>query len=104
MITSAQEAIEVTARLADEFAVQAAERDRGRRLPRTEIDQLSDAGVFGLTVPQRYGGVDVSVTTLTEVFRLLAVADPNIAQIPHSHFVFLEVLRSQGDEQQQKLF
>jgi SfnB family sulfur acquisition oxidoreductase len=104
MITSAQEAIEVTARLADEFAVHAGERDRGRRLPRTEIDRLSEAGVFGLSVPQRYGGVDVPVATLTEVFRLLAVADPNIAQIPHSHFVFLEVLRSQGDEQQQKFF
>lgn len=66
-----------------------------------EVEQLSASGLLGITVPARYGGAEVSVATLTEVFRLLAAADASLAQIPHSHFVFLEALRLQGTEGQQ---
>ena len=104
MIGSDAEAVEVVARLVPGFAAGASERDVERRLPAEELARLSEAGVLGLTVPARFGGPEVSVRTLTEVFRLLGVADPNIAQIPHSHFVFLEALRDQGDEAQQKHF
>lgn len=104
MSSSAQETIERVGRLAASFAQGAGERDALRRLPAQELRQLSEAGLFGLTVPARFGGQDVSVRTLTEVFRLLGAADPNIAQIPQSHFVFLEALRDQGDEAQQKYF
>ena len=34
--------------------------------------------------------------TLAEVFRLLASADASLAQIPQSHFVYVNVLRRQG--------
>jgi SfnB family sulfur acquisition oxidoreductase len=45
------------------------------------------------------------VTTVTEVFRLLSAGDPNIGQIPHSHFVYVNQLRLQGtDAQQERLF
>jgi alkylation response protein AidB-like acyl-CoA dehydrogenase len=36
------------------------------------------------------------------VVRLLATADPNIAQIPHSHFVYLNLLRLAGSAQQRQ--
>lgn len=104
IIASDAEAIEAAGKLAAELAPGAAERDRTRRLPAAEVERLSESGLTGITVPSRFGGVDVSTATLTEVFRLLATADASIAQIPQSHFVFLEVLRLQGTEEQQAYY
>ena len=104
VIRTDEEALEVAARLAAEFAPGAAERDAQRLLPRAELDRLSESGLLAITVPRRYGGADVRADTLAEVYRLLAEADPNIAQIPHSHVVYLRVLAQQGDEEQQRYF
>ncbi|MFC8450136.1 SfnB family sulfur acquisition oxidoreductase [Kitasatospora sp. NPDC057223] len=97
-------AVTTAARLAAEFAEGAAHRDRDRILPAAEIHRLTEAGLFALSVPAELGGADVGVPVLTEVFRLLAAADPSIAQIPHSHYVFLELLRRQGSPAQQAFF
>ncbi|GGM92701.1 SfnB family sulfur acquisition oxidoreductase [Thermopolyspora flexuosa] len=102
LIRSEDEAIETARALAASFARQADARDRDRRLPAAEVAELSESGLLGITVPARYGGAEVSVATLAEVFRLLAAADASLAQIPHSHFVFLEALRLQGTEEQRK--
>jgi SfnB family sulfur acquisition oxidoreductase len=68
------------------------------------LERLSESGLLGVTVPRALGGLDASAATVAEVVRILATADPNIAQIPHSHFVFLEALRDQGTQQQQAFF
>jgi len=41
---------------------------------------------------------------LAEVVRVLAAADPNIAQIPHSHFVYVNLLRLAGSEPQRRRY
>lgn len=104
VIRTDEEALEIAARLAAEFAPGAAERDARRLLPRAELDRLSESGLLAITVPRRYGGADVRADTLAEVYRLLAEADPNIAQIPHSHVVYLRVLTQQGSEEQRRYF
>ena len=43
------------------------------------------------------------VETLAQVAALLASADPNVAQIPQSQFVYLELARQVGTEAQQEL-
>ncbi|MDX6742321.1 SfnB family sulfur acquisition oxidoreductase [Actinocorallia sp. A-T 12471] len=104
LIRTGAQAVDVARDLAARLAEEASARDLDRRLPHRELDAISDAGIFGLTVPSHLGGPDVTVPVLTEVFRLLAEADPSIAQIPHSHFVFLEALRLRGTEAQQARF
>ncbi|MEV0699830.1 acyl-CoA dehydrogenase family protein [Saccharopolyspora sp. NPDC050389] len=98
------EALELAARLARRFAAGAAERDRERRIPHEELDAVSASGLLGITVPRSHGGADVSARTLVEVFRLLAAADPNIAQIPQSHFAYVNVLRENGTAEQRQFF
>ncbi|WP_428965072.1 SfnB family sulfur acquisition oxidoreductase [Micromonospora fluostatini] len=104
VIRNGTEAQEVAGKLAASFAEQAAVRDSERRLPEAELADLSDSGLLGVTVPARFGGAAVEVSVLAEVFRTLATADGSLAQIPHSHFVFLEALRLQGTEEQQARF
>ena len=104
VITDDAEALRTVAGLADRFAAGAADRDAGRLLPHAELAELSASGLLGITVPREFGGADVRTETLAEVFRRLAQADPNIAQIPHSHVVYLNALRYAGSPEQQKFF
>ncbi|MFE0749666.1 acyl-CoA dehydrogenase family protein [Gordonia sp. NPDC058843] len=99
------EALSIARELAAEFAVGAVERDRERRLPHPEIDRLSESGLLALTVPARFGGLDVRPSVLAEVVSILAAADASIAQIPHSHFVYLNLVRlSAGQALQERIF
>lgn len=100
-IRSAEEALGVAREQAAAIAQGAAERDRERRLPYAELDALSASGLLAITVPAAHGGADVSARTLAHVIRLLAAGDPNVAQIPQSHFVYLNVLKAQGTPAQQ---
>ncbi|GAB7042668.1 MULTISPECIES: SfnB family sulfur acquisition oxidoreductase [Catenuloplanes] len=104
VIADGTEALETARRLAAEFAEDAAARDAERRLPRAELDRLSTAGLLAITVPAEHGGADVDAVTLAEVMRLLAAADPNIAQIPQSHFVYVNVIRARGTAEQRAFF
>ncbi|MFE7721050.1 SfnB family sulfur acquisition oxidoreductase [Nocardia rhizosphaerihabitans] len=101
-ITTAAQALVIAAELADEFARGAAERDHARRLPHEELDQLSASGLLAITVPAAFGGADLPPSVVAEVFRILAAGDPNIAQVPHSHFVYLNLLRLAGSPAQQR--
>ncbi|WP_248958948.1 SfnB family sulfur acquisition oxidoreductase [Sphaerisporangium perillae] len=100
-VLSTEEAVEAAAELATDFAAAAAWRDAERILPSDELDRLSASGLLATTVPATYGGADLPVATVVEVIRLLSVADPNIGQIPHSHFVYVSNLRLHGTPAQQ---
>ncbi|MFJ9904658.1 SfnB family sulfur acquisition oxidoreductase [Streptomyces sp. NPDC101152] len=104
VITDDTEALAVAAALAEEFRAGASARDTERRLPREELGRLSASGLLAVTVPAEHGGADVTATTLAEVFRLLASADGSLAQIPQSHFAYVNVIRRQGSEEQRKFF
>ncbi|MEU8713092.1 SfnB family sulfur acquisition oxidoreductase [Streptomyces sp. NPDC048663] len=104
VIRDEAEALAVAAALAEEFRAGAAERDAERRLPRAELDRLSASGLLAVTVPAGHGGADVGAQTLAEIFRLLGSADGSLAQIPQSHFVYVNVIRRQGTEEQRKFF
>ncbi|GAA1500769.1 SfnB family sulfur acquisition oxidoreductase [Dactylosporangium maewongense] len=104
-VLTAGAAVEVAAGLARSFARDAADRDARRVLPVAELDELSASGLLAITVPVPYGGAGLPVETVTEVVRLLATGDPNIAQIPHSHYAYIGQLRRNGtDAQRRQLF
>ncbi|POX55304.1 SfnB family sulfur acquisition oxidoreductase [Streptomyces sp. Ru71] len=104
VIADDAEALAVAAALAKEFRAGASARDAERRLPHAEVDKLSASGLLAVTVPAAHGGADVGALTLAEIFRLLASADGSLAQIPQSHFVYVNVVRRQGTEEQRKFF
>jgi SfnB family sulfur acquisition oxidoreductase len=104
VIVSADEALDVAAKLSAEFDAEASKRDADRELPHAQVRALKESGLLAITVPARFGGIEVPATVLAEVFRLIAHADPSLAQIPQSHFVFLEALRLQGTDDQQAYF
>jgi SfnB family sulfur acquisition oxidoreductase len=104
VITDDAEALAVATELATQFRAGASERDAERRLPREEVDRLSASGLLAVTVPAEHGGADVRQETLAEVFRLLASGDGSLAQIPQSHFAYVNVMRRQGNKEQRSFF
>ncbi|MFI0773188.1 SfnB family sulfur acquisition oxidoreductase [Streptomyces sp. NPDC021212] len=104
VITSEAEAIAVAAELADTFARGSALRDAERVLPHAELDQLSQSGLLGITVPRAHGGAEAGARTLGEVIRLLSAADASIGQIPQNHFFFVDVLKENGTPGQRDFF
>jgi SfnB family sulfur acquisition oxidoreductase len=102
-IDSDEEALERVWAVREQIAAGAAERDRLRELPAAEIELLSQEGLLAITVPREYGGAEVSLETLAQVVSAVASADPNVAQIPQSHFVYLELVRQLGTLAQREL-
>jgi SfnB family sulfur acquisition oxidoreductase len=98
------EAILVARNLAAQFREGAVERDRERRLPIAEIDQFSQSGLWGITVPKEYGGAGVSNVTLAEVTAIISEADASLGQIPQNHYYMVESLRLSGSEAQKKRY
>lgn len=103
-VLDAETALRVAAELSAFLAEGSARRDADRLLPEAELDRLARSGLLAITVPAAYDGADLDAVTLAEVFRLLAAGDPSVAQIPHSHFVYVNALRHQGTPAQCELF
>jgi SfnB family sulfur acquisition oxidoreductase len=72
-------------------------------VPVQALAALDASGLLGITVPRDYGGADVPATALAEVIRLIAMADPAIAQVPQAHFLFVDVLSVHGTARQRQL-
>lgn len=104
VLENEQEAIVVAQDLAERFKATASRRDRERLLPYAELDALSKSGLLGITVPEQYGGLDVSNSVLAEITAILAEADGSIGQIPQNHFYILEALRTDGTEEQKRYY
>ncbi|WP_456696914.1 SfnB family sulfur acquisition oxidoreductase [Aeromicrobium sp. P5_D10] len=98
---TAAEAVSRADALGRRFAEGAAVRDRDRLLPFEEVAELASSGLLAITVPAAHGGADLPVEVVTEVIRLISVGDPNVGQIPLSHFAYVNQLRLQGSPDQQ---
>lgn len=103
-ITNDEEALNGARELARNFASEASQRDRERRLPYAEIEAYSASGLWGIAVPREFGGAQVSFATLAEVTAIISEADPAIGQIPQNHFYMLDVLRVNGTREQQAFY
>src|SRR6202034_2600573 len=99
-----EEALVVVEEIAAKVAEGAAARDRERILPYKEMELLSEAGLFAITVPKQYGGAGVQACTVARVIAALSGADGSIGQIPQNHFFMLEALRLQGTQEQKRFF
>lgn len=104
VIASDAEALDVARQVARRLAEGASERDRLRTVPSEPLDWLSEAGLFGITVPREHGGADVSFETLVKVFQILSAGDAAVGQLPQNHFVFVDAIRQDGTEEQKTFF
>jgi alkylation response protein AidB-like acyl-CoA dehydrogenase len=77
-ITSPAAVIDATRSLGPAIAARAAEVEAARRIPRDLLDDLLDAGCFGVLKPTSHGGIGADLPTALAVYEELARADASV--------------------------
>lgn len=104
VLRTESEAIAAAQAYADTLAPNAADRDRSGVFPHQALADLAQTGLLGIRVPAEYGGADLPHSAVAEVFRIISAADSAVAQIPQSHFAFVDALRVAGSPGQREFF
>jgi alkylation response protein AidB-like acyl-CoA dehydrogenase len=95
-----QQAIQATvARFARErIAPHAAAWDATEHFPREIFGPLADLGLAGMTIPEKYGGTDLSRLTLAIVYETLAMADLSVVVWLAVHNMIASIIARWGDD------
>jgi alkylation response protein AidB-like acyl-CoA dehydrogenase len=105
-LTDTQKAIVETVRdLVDNEVVPVAEEMEHRdEFPDTIVEKMKEIGLFGLTVPEEYGGIGESLTTYALTVVELARGWMSLSGILNTHFMGCYLINKFGaDEQKQRL-
>jgi SfnB family sulfur acquisition oxidoreductase len=103
-LTTHDEAVAAAAELAEALHPGAAERDRNGAdvVPREALELLDSSGLLAITVPPGDGGPGLGMPTLAETTRLVAAADPAIAQVPQAHYLLTDLIAVHGTPELRK--
>src|SRR3712207_4166454 len=103
--TDEQKAIlEMVRRFVDEQILPQAEHyDARDEFPAPIVDQMKELGLFGVTIPDEYGGMGLDLTTYAMIVEELSRGWISISGIVNTHFIGSYLLMKFGtDEQKEK--
>jgi len=104
-LTDEQRAItEMVRQFADEQIIPNAEHYDGEdEFPEPIVEQMKELGLFGVTIPEEYGGMGLDLTTYAMIVEELSRGWISISGIVNTHFIGSYLLMKFGtDEQKQK--
>jgi alkylation response protein AidB-like acyl-CoA dehydrogenase len=78
------------------------EWERAGRYPTEIVDGMKAMGLFGITVPKRYGGLEIDMVSLTLVFEEISRGWMGIAGIIGSHSLSCWMIARYGTEEQRE--
>src|SRR5258708_7230397 len=82
----------------------ASDLEHRNEYPHDLVAQMRKIGLFGLNVPERYGGADVDTTTFAMIFEELSRGWLGLAGVIGTHSVLCDVLNRFGTEAQKQAF
>ncbi len=82
----------------------AAEFERTDTYPQPIIDQMKELGLFGLMIPQEYGGLGESLLTYALCVEELARGWMSISGVINTHFIVAYMIRQHGTPEQKQRF
>ena len=96
--------IEMVRQFVDEQIIPNAEHyDHEDEYPAPIVDQMKELGLFGITIPEEYGGLGLDLTTYVMVVEELSRGWISISGVINTHFIGSYLLMKYGsDEQKQK--
>src|SRR5690349_2858890 len=103
--TDEQKAItEMVRQFTDEQIIPNAEHyDHEDEFPEPIVEQMKELGLFGVTIPEEYGGMGLELTTYAMIVEELSRGWISISGIVNTHFIGSYLLMKFGsDEQKQK--
>ena len=82
----------------------ASEWEREDRYPTEIVETMKAMGLFGITIPEEYGGLGVDMVTFTLVFEEIARGWMGVAGILGSHSLACWIITKHGTEEQKARF
>jgi alkylation response protein AidB-like acyl-CoA dehydrogenase len=104
--TDEQKAIcEMVRQFADEQIIPNAEHYDGEdKYPEPIVEQMKELGLFGITIPEEYGGLGLDLTTYCMVVEELSRGWISISGVINTHFIGSYLLMKYGSEEQKQSY
>ena len=79
-----------------------AEHERDDIVPLEVIDKMKEMGLFGITIPEGYGGMGLDYTTFATIFEELSKGWMSISGVIGTHHIMAHVVSTFGTEEQKQ--
>jgi hypothetical protein len=105
-ITDEQKAIiEMVHQFVDgEILPKAEEYDAEDKFPEPIVEQMKELGLFGVTIPEEYGGMGLDLTTYAMIVEELSRGWISISGVVNTHFIGSYLLMKFGTDEQKDYF
>ncbi|HYG96409.1 MAG TPA: acyl-CoA dehydrogenase family protein, partial [Solirubrobacterales bacterium] len=105
MTDEQQAIIEMVRQFADEQIIPNAEHyDHEDSFPEPIVEQMKELGLFGVTIPEEYGGMGLDLTTYTMIVEELSRGWISISGVVNTHFIGSYLLMKFGTDEQKDHF
>ena len=81
-----------------------AEYERDDIVPLDAIEKMKEMGLFGINVPEEYGGMGLDYTTFAMIFEELSKTWMSISGVIGTHHIMTYVIANHGSEEQKQRF
>jgi alkylation response protein AidB-like acyl-CoA dehydrogenase len=104
--TDEQKAItEMVRQFVDEQIIPSAEHfDHEDEFPEAIVEQMKELGLFGVTIPEEYGGMGLDLTTYAMIVEELSRGWISISGVVNTHFIGSYLLMKFGTDEQKEHF
>jgi alkylation response protein AidB-like acyl-CoA dehydrogenase len=104
--TDEQKAItEMVRQFVDEQIIPTAEYfDHEDEFPEAIVEQMKELGLFGVTIPEEYGGMGLDLTTYAMIVEELSRGWISISGVVNTHFIGSYLLMKFGTDEQKEYF
>ena len=82
----------------------AEEHDHEDTFPDAVVEQMKELGLFGVTIPEEYGGMGLDLTTYTMIVEELSRGWISVSGIVNTHFIGSYLLMKFGTDEQKEHF
>jgi alkylation response protein AidB-like acyl-CoA dehydrogenase len=82
----------------------AEEYDHEDKFPEAVVEQMRELGLFGVTIPEEYGGMGLDLTTYAMIVEELSRGWISISGIVNTHFIGSYLLLKFGTDEQREYF
>ncbi len=97
--------IEMVRQFVDEQIIPNAEEyDHEDKFPEPIVEQMKELGLFGVTVPEQYGGMGLDLTTYAMIVEELSRGWISISGVVNTHFIGSYLLMKFGTDEQKETF
>jgi alkylation response protein AidB-like acyl-CoA dehydrogenase len=87
-----------------EVAPTASALEHRNEYPAALVDRMKEIGLFGINVPQEYGGAELTATAYAAIFEELARGWMSVAGVLGTHLVVCDIIKHHGTIDQKQRF